>query len=322
MMFLMLLGCDVEAPADPAATTEVLFTVPAGATARGLGDDLVDAGLLGAEWKWEWFLRMGTDGSCIKAGRHRVKASMDAPTLLAALCGPPVPKDEPFTIPEGWRARDIDAALAAKGWIKAGAYLESTRDVSAYTAVFPLPTNGTLEGYLYPETYRVEPDGFDPKALVQRQLDTFAARFWDVRQKAQGEAGARPLHDIVTMASLLEREEPTPTNRPLVAGILWRRIDAGWNLGVDATSRYTLDDWNDRKSFLKQLRDPADPWNTRLRPGLPPTPIGNPGVGALEAASSPTTSEFWYYLHDSTQTLHPSRTVAEHEGYRKKYDVY
>lgn len=317
MLLFWLAACDLEAPADPAATTEVMFEVPAGATARGLADELADAGLVAAEWKWEWYLRMGADGSCLKAGRHRVNAGMDAPTLLAALCGPPVPKDEPFTIPEGWRARDIDAALVAKGWIAAGAYEEATKDLTAYTAPFPLPTNGTLEGYLFPETYRVEPDRFDPKALVQRQLDTFAARFWE------GKAfGDRPLHAIVTMASMLEREEPTPANRSLVAGILWKRIDSGWNLGVDATSRYTLTDWNDRKAFLVKLRDPEDPWNTRLRAGLPPTPIGNPGVVALEAAAAPVASDFWYYLHDADQVLHPSRTVAEHEGYRRKYNVY
>lgn len=316
-MLLWLLACDLEAPADPAATAELMFEVPAGATARGLGDELLGAGLLEAEWKWEWFLRTSADGSCVKAGRHRVRANMDAPALLAALCGAPVPKDEPFTIPEGWRARDIDAALTAKGWIQAGAYLEATRNVAAYTTSFPLPTNGTLEGYLYPETYRVEPDAFAPKALVQRQLDTFAARFVQGR-----EPGVRSLHAVVTMASLLEREEPMPANRPLVAGILWRRIDAGWNLGVDATSRYTLDDWNDRKAFLKQLHDKTDPWNTRHRGGLPPTPIGNPGVDALEAAAAPVASEFWYYLHDADRVLHPSRSEAEHEGYRRRYNVY
>lgn len=316
-MILFLLACDLEAPADPAATTEVMFEVPAGASARGLGDDLVAAGLVAEEWKWEWFLRTGADGACIKAGRHRVKASMPLPALLAALCGAPVPKDEPFTVVEGWRAREIDAALAAKGWIQAGAYLEAIQDPSAYKVTFPMPETGTLEGYLYPETYRVEPDRFDARTFVQRQLDTFHERF-----AASATLGARSLHDIVTMASMLEREEPKPENRGLVSGILWKRIDSGWNLGVDATSRYTLDDWNDRRAFLKKLRDPDDPWNTRLRPGLPPTPIGNPGTVALEAAAAPVASEFWYYLHDAEQNLHPSRNVAEHEGYRKKYNVY
>jgi UPF0755 protein len=317
MLLLFLAGCDLSAPADPNATTEVIFEVPAGANARGLATPLANAGLVKDGWRWEWYLRTGGDGTCIKAGRHKVKASMDAPTLLAALCGAPIPKDEPFTIPEGWRIRDIDAALTAKGWITAGAYTTAANDLAAYTVPFPLPTDGTLEGYLYPETYKVEPDHFDPKQLVQRQLDTFATRFWNGRTFSD-----RSLHAIVTLASLLEREEPSVTNRPLVAGILWRRIDAGWNLGVDATSRYTLDDWNDRVAFLKKLRDPADPWNTRLKPGLPPTPIGNPGIGALEAAAAPTASDYWYYLHDADQVLHPSRTEAEHEGFRRRYNVY
>lgn len=314
-MMLLLVGCDIEGAADPAATTEVIFEVPAGATARGLGDDLVGAGLIQAEWKWGWYLRTGGDGTCIKAGRHKVGANMPLPAVLAALCGAPIPKDEPFTIPEGWRARDIDAALAAKGWIKAGAYLEASRDPSAYTVTYPLPEKD-LEGYLYPETYRVEPDGFDPKKLVQRQLDTLEERF------VKGRTFDRPLHDIVTMASMIEREEPKKENRPIVAGILWKRIDGKWNLGVDATSRYTLDDWNDEKAFRKKLFDPADPWNTRLKPGLPPTPIGNPGAAALEAAAAPEANEFWYYLHDAEGNIHPARTEAEHNGFKRRYNVY
>lgn len=319
MILLLLAGCDLASAPDPGATEETLFEVPAGATARGLADELADAGLVKDAWRWEWWLRTGGgDGSCIKAGRHRVAASMDAPALLAALCGAPVPKDEPFTVVEGWRIRDIDAALAAKGWIQPGAYVAAASDPSRYTVPFPLPT-GTLEGYLFPETYKVEPERFDPAALIQRQLETFAARFWTTHAD---DFGARGLAPIVVMASMIEREEPTPANRPMVAGILWRRLDAGWNLGVDATSRYTLDDWNDRLAFLKKLRDPEDPWNTRLRGGLPPTPIGNPGIVALEASLAPTPSDYWYYLHDGTQTLRPSRTVAEHEAYRRQYNVY
>ncbi|MFZ5475472.1 MAG: endolytic transglycosylase MltG [Myxococcota bacterium] len=317
-MILLLTACDLGAPPQPGATEEVMFEVPAGATARGLADELAAEGLIAEEWRWEWHLRLGADGACIKAGRHRVTRGMTADELLAALCGVPVPKDEPFTVVEGWRIREIDAALAEKGWIQPGAYEAVAKDVTLYRAPFPLP-QGTLEGYLYPETYRVEPDRFDPKDFVQRQLDTFAARFWDRRK---GDVGARSLEQIVVMASLLEREEPTPANRPLVAGILWKRLDSGWNLGVDATSRYTLADWNDREAFLKKLRDPQDPWNTRLRGGLPPTPIGNPGVVALDAALDPVPSEYWFYLHDAQRVLHPSRNEAEHEAYRRKYDVY
>jgi UPF0755 protein len=314
---LLLVACSLADP--PEVVTRpgpFVFEVQKGATAKGLGPALEAEGLIASGSRWGWFLRLGADGSCLKAGRHSVAQTMSPSELLAALCGVPIADDIPFTVVEGWRARDIDAALAAKGLAPPGAYLEATRTAQGYDAPFPLHAGG-LEGYLYPETYLVSPTAVDPRRLVQRQLDLFGERF----PEASGTL-PRPLHDIVVMASMLEREEPRPENRPLVAGILWKRIGAGWNLGVDATSRYTLDDWSDRAAFLWKLRDPDDPWNTRLRPGLPPTAIGNPSVASLRAAASPVESEYWYYLHDSQQTLHPSRNVREHEAYRAKYGVY
>jgi UPF0755 protein len=323
-MFLVLFACNFGTAPDPADNADRFFDVPAGATARGLGASLAAEGLVPSASDWTWFLRTGADGSCIKAGRHKVRRSMTASALLTSLCGAPVPKDEPFTVVEGWRIREIDEALAAKGWIQAGEYATAVADVSAYRLPFERKAadpkaNNSLEGYLYPETYRVEPEHFKVEAFVQRQLDTFVAKFWD---EGKDDLGTRTLDQIVIMASMIEREEPTPSNRATVAGILWKRIDSGWNLGVDATSRYTLADWNDRQAFLKRLRDPDDPYNTRLRPGLPPTAIGNPGIEALKAAAKPVASDWWYYLHDSNKTLHPARTEAEHEANRARYNVY
>ncbi len=328
----LLSGCDLASAPNPASTTEVIFEVAAGTTARGLGPDLEKAGLVVDSWRWEWFLRTGTSGAqeggkCLKAGRHRVNAGMDATALLTALCGAPVPVDEPFTVVEGWRIREIDAALAAKGWAPAGAFTTAvTTDLGSYTVNYPLPAD-TLEGFLYPETYKVEPAAFkEPDGLhrfVQRLLTMFGEKFGDEAAAAE-KAGtlSRPFHDLVVMASMIEREEPSAANRPIIAGILWKRIDAGWNLGVDATSRYTITDWNDRDAFMVKLRDPKDPWNTRLKPGLPPTPIGSPGEVALHAAMNPEASEYWYYLHDSSHVLHGGRSVAEHEANRRKYNVY
>lgn len=316
-MWWLFLGCDFEAAPKPGNTEQLVFDVPKGSTARGLGDELAAAGLVGSETNWEWFLRMGADGNCIKAGKHRVGPGMSAPELLKALCGVPLADDVPFTVVEGWRIRDIDAALVEKGWIKPGDYIAAAGKPLVRELGFPVPTS-SLEGYLFPETYLVPPDGFDAGVFVQRQLDTFGIR-WGKQAAA---AAARPFDQVVIVASMLEREEPSPKNRPMVAGIMWKRLDNGWHLGIDATSRYTIADWNNREDFMVQLRDPTDPYNTRLRPGLPPTPIGNPGLASLEAAANATESEFWYYLHDSTGTLHPSRNVAEHEAYRRKYNVY
>lgn len=317
-MLLFLVGCDLGAAPAPDAHDELIYTVPEHATASGLAEDLEARGLVGAAWKWKAHLRLGADGSCLKAGAHKVRRDMSADELMRALCSAPVPVNEPFTVVEGWRLRDIDAALAQKGWIHEGDYIRAASAPADFHADYPLP-EGTLEGYLFPETYNVDPNQFDLHAFLQRQLDTFGERFW---KDHQGQLATRTLDQVVVMASMIEREEPNPDNRPLVAGILWKRIDNGWNLGVDATSRYTLADWNDRDAFMKKLRDPDDPYNTRLRAGLPPHPIGNPGAVALVAAENPTASEFWYYLHDGSQTLHPARNVAEHEANRRKYNVY
>jgi UPF0755 protein len=298
---------------------EVLFVVKKGVTARALGQELQTQGLIKDARLWRFHLwRRG--GLAAKAGRFKLRASMSMAQLATALEGSPLPEDVPFVMIEGWRLRDTDEALAAKGLIKPGEYIAAASRPERFKAAFPLPVS-SLEGYLYPETYGVIPDGFNVEAFIQRQLDTFGARFYEVHKDELGK-GTRSLHDIVVMASMLEREEPVPAQRPLVAGILWKRIDKGFPLGVDATSRYELAEWNDRKEFLKKLRDPNDRWNTRTRPGLPPGPIGAPTVDSLVAAMRPEASDFWYYLHDADKKLHPSRNAQEHEALRVKYNVY
>ncbi|MBM4392411.1 MAG: endolytic transglycosylase MltG [Deltaproteobacteria bacterium] len=300
-MLLLLVACDLERAPGPPGAPVVVFEVPKGATARGLGDELAALGLVQSQSKWDWYIRLNEAGGCIKAGKHELSASMSAREIVEALCGVPIPDEVAFTVLEGWRVRDIDAALVEKGFIEPGAFIEAASG---------------KEGYLFPETYMVPADGFDAAKFVERQLTTFDERF------GKAYSGERPLGEVVVVASMLEREEPSPANRPMVAGIMYKRLVNDWNLGIDATSRYTLADWNNREDFLEKLRDPADPYNTRLRPGLPPTPIGNPSLASLEAAAAPTESEFWYYLHDKDGVLHPSRNVREHEAYRRKYNVY
>ncbi|MFT5679983.1 MAG: UPF0755 protein [Myxococcota bacterium] len=325
LLLTMLTGCQMiadnaGAPADSNDDTDYTFTVQPGSTPRGLGPKLAEAGIIDDGDAFTTYVRITKEGGCLKAGRFRLRRSMSAEEILEVVCGVPLANDEPFTVVEGWRIREIDAALTAKGWIEAGEYATLAAKPEDFTATFPLPDD-TLEGYLYPETYMVDAEKFTAEGFIQRQLDTLTERFYTENADAIT-ASSRDWSDLLIMASMIEREEPTPANRPLIAGILWKRIDSNWFLGVDATSRYTLDEWNDRRAFLGKLRDPDDPYNTRLRYGLPPTPIGNPGQVALEASLKPEESEFWYYLHDSKQVLHPSRNQAEHEAYRKKYNVY
>lgn len=313
------LKLDLAAKSAGPGTAEVEFEVPKGATARSVGTLLEKNGLISdptvfrfAVWK--------RGKLALKAGKFKLSQSLSPLELCDALEKPPLAEDEPFVVLEGWRIRDVDVALVAAGRADAGAYTKAASSRVGYTAPFTLP-DGVLEGYLYPETYMLPKGRIDSRQLVQKQLDQFAARvFTPLQGELKGHQ--RSLHEIVTMASMLEREEPTPSNRPLVAGILWKRIDLGYPLGVDATSRYELDEWNDRTAFLAKLRDKTDPYNTRHKKGLPPTPIGAPTQASIEGALRPTESEYLYYLHDAQKVLHPSRNAEEHEALRKKYDVY
>jgi UPF0755 protein len=316
VVLTVLLACfDPLAPLSPGDDTLVPFDVPAGATGRSLTDALVAEGLVPGSWTWRWYLRTA-DLSCLKAGPHVLRRSMSLVDLSTALCTSPPAPEVAFTVIEGWRIRDIDAALAAQGLLPAGAYAA----VANAPGTMPLPfaiTSPSLEGYLYPETYRLPAEGLTAGILVARQLAAFQERFLTAY-----DLGDRTLHDVVVMASLLEREEPDPSQRPLVAGIIGKRLAHDWALGVDATSRYTLADWNDRRAFLDRLADPDDPYNTRLRKGLPPTAIGNPSLSSLVAALKPADSPYWYYLHDAQGQIHPALDAAGHEENRRRYDVW
>ena len=325
MLLSLIISCSAMqehygAAADPSDRSEIIFEVPKGANIRSLAPSLEKENVINNAEDFVFYVKLSKEGSCIKAGRFPLSRAMDASTIIETLCGVPLADDKSFTVVEGWRIREIDAALAKEGWAQAGEYKKLAEDPSQFTASYPLPKEN-LEGYLYPETYMLSPDKFTIKDFIQRQLETLDTIFAK-KYATEIKDSPRSFDELIIMASMLEREEPTPKHRPMVAGILWKRLDNQWNLGVDATSRYTLDKWNDRKAFLKKLRDPKDPYNTRLRQGLPPTAIGNPSISALEASLNPEDSEFWYYLHDAQKNLHPSKNAAQHERYRKKYNVY
>ena len=304
----------------PDDTEPVIFTVAKGSTLRSIGERLQVDGLIKDALYWQIHNRLNP-GPGAKAGRHALSRSMSLRAIRQAITENPLPEDEPLTIVEGWRLRDIDAELTRLGRIEAGTYLKAASDPSRFTLRFDLEGATNLEGYVFPETYRVPPGPLDVDKMIQRQLDAFADRFYEPHAEEITKQ-KRSLRQIVIMASMLEREEPKPATRPEVAGILWKRIDAGWALGVDATSRYTLDDWSDRRKFLKKLRDESDPYNTRLRFGLPPGPIGAPSLPSLLAALRPVASPYWYYLHDKDQNIRFAKDAAGHEANRKKYDVY
>ncbi|MEN0066063.1 MAG: endolytic transglycosylase MltG [Myxococcota bacterium] len=299
-------GTDSEGP-EP-----FIFEVPQGSSANALAPAVVEAGFFNAEWEWKIFVRF-QDASCIKAGRFEVSHAMSPIEFLETLCGTPLSDDVPFTVVEGWRIVDTDRALAAKGWIEPGDYLTIATGKTV-DAPFDVPST-TFEGYLWPETYRVNADRFDAERFVERQLAMFKQNFLDDHPELRGER----LQEVVVMASMIEQEERNFDNRPFISGILWNRIKKPMPLGVDATSRYTLEKWND--NVLPKIRDRSDPYNTRYRNGLPPTAIGAPGSHALQAALNPKPNPYYFYLHDRDCVLRVAKTNAGHRKNKKTYGI-
>jgi len=330
MLWSFIISCQLmidqyNVPADGLDTTEFLFDVPKGSSARSLGPKLKKEGIIDDADGFVNYIKLSKEGGCIKAGRFSLNRSMTPQQILTKLCGTPIPNDKPFTVVEGWRIREIDHALAKEGWIKAGEYKKLAENPSQFKAPYALPKD-TLEGYLYPETYMITPDRFDAKKFIQRQIDMLTNKFYTPNKQAI-KSSKRSMNQLVIMASMLEREEPTKKNLTLVSGILWKRFDEPCpsrnpcTLGVDATSHYTLENWNDRKGLLRNLKDRSDPYNSRLREGLPPTAIGSPSIHSLNAALNPKGSVYWYYLHDKNQILRPAKNGRGHEQNRRKYNV-
>ena len=267
-----------------------------------------------------WF--SGSAGS-LKAGAYEFSASMRLSEIIDVLRRGRV-HEVRVTIPEGLTLRELDALMASKGLGAPGDLLDcarrcdfSTFDFLPSAAATDDPSVGSrLEGYLFPETYAVSPTEYHPKFFLERMLGTFRARVISPYAR-EIEQGDHSLRELVIMASLIEEEAARDDERTMIAGILWKRLDAGIVLGVDATTRYELR--KQREPLTKADLEARTPYNTRRQRGLPPSPIANPGERSLVAALRPQSSRYWYYLHGADGVIRYAETDAEHIANKRKY---
>jgi len=190
-----------------------------------------------------------------------------------------------------------------------------------YSAVLPrFETDAFLaqalpeEGYLFPDTYYFLPNA-TAATVVQAMRQKFDEEELTIATMVQ--ASGHSLHDIVIMASILEREARNPADRRLISGVLWNRLSRGMALQVDATFLYTIG----KGSFQLTMKDLTtdSPYNTYTNKGLPPGPIGSPSLDSLEAAAQPTPNGYLYYLADNTGVTHYAKTYQQHLQNKAKY---
>ncbi|HTK59856.1 MAG TPA: endolytic transglycosylase MltG [Candidatus Baltobacteraceae bacterium] len=302
----------------------ILYAIPQGSGAKAIAEGLKKAKLIRSPKYFLFTVWSRGDQAKFKAGTYELTPSMSTREIEAYLAkGEPASDEISVTLLEGWTLDDIadhlqEAGLATREefYAEAGESAKSAWGLpdwsSSYPALASRPAGASLEGYLFPDTYRVYADG-GAKPLVRRMLDNFEDKLTpDLRAeiKAQG----RTIHEIVTMASIIEREVRSDEDRALVSGIFWKRVEAGRGLEADSTVNYITGHSKPSVSYEDTRID--HPWNTYRYRGLPPGPIGNPSLSAIIAAIRPKTSPYWYFLTDPEGKVWYGRTLDEHNENR------
>ncbi|MFQ5880282.1 MAG: endolytic transglycosylase MltG, partial [Dehalococcoidia bacterium] len=260
----------------------------------------------------------GVEGS-LGAGEYQLQKGMPVAEVMQALQQAPA-APMLVTIPEGLRAEEIGAILEEERVVPAQEFMQAIAlDYGdEFDFLADLPPAATLEGYLFPDTYDF-PREATAEEVVREMLTNFDGLF---RPELRREASAAGLtiHQVVTLASIVEREVVVGDERPIIAGVFLHRLELEMPLGADPTVQYTVA--NDPNSvaiygYWKRELTVDDlavdsPYNTRLNPGLPPGPIANPGLASLEAVVRPATTTYLYFVAKPDGSHAFAETEEEH----------
>ena len=306
---------------QPAGTgfTPAPFTIAAGESADAIAANLAAAGLLNDTELFLNYLRYHGLDAQLEAGEYIIDPQQTIPQMAASLTEAVV-REDTVRFVEGWRVEQMADHLADNPTanIDAAQFLaiaqrQAAFDLTPYTSLADLPATASLEGYLFPDTYRVPPDA-DAVYLVNLMLQTFDRRTTaGLRQGFQSQG--LTVYQAVTLAAIVEREAVVASERPIIAGVFYNRLAQGIKLEADPTVQYPLgyqpasDSWWKSPLFLEDLALDS-PYNTYLYAGLPPGPIANPSLSSLEAVAFPTQTEFIFFVADCEAAVSGSHAFS------------
>jgi UPF0755 protein len=272
--------------------------IPQGADAGDIGNLLAEQGVIDSPAFFQINATITGRRGKLRPGSYTLARDMSYGDAIAALvrgpkAKPPV-KTVDVTLPEGPSIREMAPVVDRSGKVE-GRYLAAVEQPRVMRRVRRLgaPRSATTpEGFLFPATYKL-PVGSPARDLVDQQLDAFAENF---RSIDMGYARRKQLtrYDVLIIASMVEREAQLDRERPLVAAVIYNRLKAGMALGIDATIRYETNNW--QRPIRQSELDADTPYNSRKRMGLPPTPIGNPGLASIKAAANPSRRDYLFYV--------------------------
>ena len=272
----------------------VSVKVPAGSGAGEVGALLADKGVIASPFFFEVRATVGGDRGKLRAGTYQLRKNMSNGAALSVLTnvqtGAPVIN---VLIPEGPSRKEI-APLVRKQGVTGDYVAASTSSPELSPASYGAPKNvASLEGFLFPATYELLKSAPDAKRLVRDQAKAFKLNIAKVNM-SYAKSKNLSVFDVVTLASIIEREALFDRDRPLVASVFYNRLRDSISLGSDATTRFAVNNW-DQPLTTTEINNKS-PYNTRQVAGLPPGPIGNPGLASIKAAANPPKSGNYYFI--------------------------
>ncbi len=286
-----------------------LVDIPVGASVSEIGDILSRQGVIGSTLVFEIYVRSNGLGNRLEAGHYRVRGGLSmaaALDLLTHAAGAQVR----ITVPEGFTQKQIAQLMEQKGLFKATAFLDAAGK-GTYTQPFLAgrPPGYGLEGYLYPDTYFLDPKA-TPADVISVLLEDFGTKV-PADLRAHAAAQHVTFAQAMVVASIVEREASFDGDRPYVAAVFYNRLAQGLPLQSDATVAYAKG--QSTTVIAEQDKALNSPFNTYLNPGLPPAPISNPGLPSIRAALLPASGwTYLFFLTDGAGHAHFSRTLDQH----------
>ncbi len=279
---------------------EQIFEIESGQGLKEIAQDLDSQGLIKDKVWFMLYIFYRGWAAQLQAGDYVLNSSLSIPEIAQKIFqGDVIPGDIIVTIPEGFNLRQIDARLAAVDLIEEGELLSRSE----------------LEGYLFPDTYQFGKETGLDKVIIEL-MDNFNKKL-NKSLVAEIEKQGKTIKEIVTMASILEKEVPLYSDRRIISGIFWKRIRNNYPLQSCATIAYILgvDKW----IYSIEDTEVDSPYNTYQNVGLPPGPINNPGLLALKAAVYPSVTDYNFFLSAPSGETIFSRTFEEHKANKEKY---
>lgn len=307
----------------PAAGEPIEVVITPGMRAQKIAELLEEKGLIRNAFLFSGWMKLKDEGSRFQAGAYRLTPGMTREEIVAKFDAGDIVAAATvrFTIPEGFTVQQIAQRLADAGTADKTKFLDAAKTSSLWTGSIwtsALPTNGSLrnplEGYLFPDTYEFKRGATEAEIInrmlaeLDRKLDQLPED-WQIMLEERG----LTVHQLLTIASLIEREVVIDEERPIVSSVIQNRLGKKMPLQIDATIQYLLDKQKER--LLQEDLKVDSPYNTYLNAGLPPGPIATPSYKSIEAALYPDKTDYLYYVtkKDGTHTHLFAVTYKQHQ---------